>query len=90
MPLGPHNPSCCDPWGWRHWVLSQKCVVQGLNSYLCVCHGSRGSGARGPPGPIKTTPNISFAFLLFGYRPLGRPCQLGAGAQQERRVMGQR
>lgn len=66
-----------------------KTVVQGLNSYLCVCHGSRGRWW-GPQRPIKTTPNVSFAFLLFCYRPLGCLCQLGAGAQRERRVMGQR
>lgn len=65
MPLGPHNPSCCDPQGWRHRGLSDKCVVYGLNSHLCVCHGSRGSGARGLPRPIKTPPNVSFAFCFL-------------------------
>lgn len=87
---GPHNPSCCNAQSWRHQGLSEKCVVQGLNSYLCVCHGSRAGEWLGLQRPIKTTQNVSFAFLLFCYRPLGCRCQLGAGAQQERRVMGQR
>ena len=49
-----------------------KCVVQGLNSYLCVCHGSPGE-ERGPPRPIKTTRNVSCAFSLFCDSPLGCP-----------------
>lgn len=86
---GPHNPSCCNPQSWRHRGLSEKCVVQGLNSYLCVCHRSRAGEWLGLQRPIKTTQNVSFAFLLFCCRPLGCPRQLGVGAQREHGVMGQ-
>jgi hypothetical protein len=70
----------------------KKCGLQGLNSYLCVCY--RGGGGRSGHGAAETHKKQHRTFhLLFDFfvtRPLGRPCQLGAGAQQQGRVMGQR
>lgn len=57
---GPHNPSCCNPRSWRHQRLSEKCVVQGLNSYLCVCRRSGGSC-----GGVEAHKNNQKRFICF-------------------------
>lgn len=72
--IGAHNPSCCNPQGWRHPGLSKNCVVSGLNSYLCVCHGSRGSR-----GGHKNNPKCFICFCTFLLQTTWLPVPAGSG-----------
>ena len=71
--VGAHNPSCCNPQGWRHPGLSKNCVVSGLNSYLCVCHGSRGSR-----GGHKNNPKCFICFCTFLLQTTWLPVPAGS------------
>lgn len=73
----PHNASCCNPQSWRHRGLSENCVVQGLNSYLCVCHESRGSRG-GCREAHKNNPKRFICFRTFLLQTTWLPVPAGS------------